>query len=792
MPGATGESAAGDPLALAFALGCALLWAGAVGWALARPRQVVEHPWSVAVAVGITVALAAAALFDPASGALRLRFDASTEPLLPSGDPARAFYDQAVRTFGDDEVFVIALECEDVFTVRCLSTLGRVSDRIAHLEGVRSVRSLLDVTSFRWVAEEQWVEVRPFIEEIPEDPAALRALRDRALADPIYRRTWVAEDGRAAAINVRFRDMGDDEFIASGLDSRIASILAGEASEDLALYVSGRPHIKARVYAGMVSDLRALIPLGIAVAALVIGLATGRRRGVVLPLGVALVANLWTFAAMAFLGHALTILTGLLGPTLVAMGSVYGVHVFARYEEDAAAGAGSPADAAEAALRHLRAPVCIAGLTTMAGFAALLVSDVPAVLELGAFAALGVASITVLSLVAVPAALALLPVRAAAERRFDRALEAALDGLARRVVAHSGAIVAAAALLTGLAAAAIPDIVVDTDYLTNFDARDPVRTDFEAVNRLLAGAVPLYVVIDGGGRGGLREPERLRALEALQARLDRIDGVSRTLSFVDTIRVLNRAFEEDDPDAERVPDTRSGVSELLFMIPKTDLQRFATVNHGQANVIVRTGEVGSAAIRQLTREIRAAIAQGPWPDASRPALTGNAILLARSADGIASGQPLTIGIAALTIFGLVAFGLSSARLGLVAMVPNVVPVVVFFGLLGLGVAPLSLPTSLIGSVALGIAVDDTAHFMVRYRRERQAGAAPEAAALATVRAVGRPIAMTSLMLVAGFGVIVFSEFATLREFGALTALTMLICLLTDLVLLPATLVRFRL
>jgi hypothetical protein len=789
MPGSTGEGAAGDPLA--FALVCAALWSLAVVWALVRPRAVVERPWIAGVAVAGISAWAFVALFDVSTGALRLRFDASTEPLLPVGDPARAFYDQAVRTFGDDEVYVVAVECDDVFTVPCLSTLRSVGDRIAHLDGVRSVKSLLDVTSFRWVASEQWVEVRPFVEEIPHDPEALARLRRQALSDPIYRRTWVAVDGRAAAVNVRFRDMGDDEFIARGLDTAIERILDEERGDGRALYVSGRPHIKARVYRGMVRDLQMLIPLGIAVSAVVIFGATGRRRGVALPLGIALLTNLWTFAAMAHVGHAMTILTGLLGPTLVAIGSVYGVHVFARYEEDAAAPGRTSAEVALAALRHLRAPVAIAGLTTVAGFAALLVSDVPAVFELGAFAVFGVGAITALSLVAVPAALAVLPVRAAAGRALDRSLDAGLQGLARAVVRRPGRVVVAAALVTAAAAAAIPRIVIDTDYLTNFAANDPVRTDFDAVNRLLAGAIPLYVVVDGGEPGALREPERLRAIEDLQRRIDGLRGVSRTLSFVDTLRVLNRAFHEDDPAEERIPDTRPGVSELLFMVPKTDLQRFATVNHERANVVVRTGEVGSAAVRDLAARIEAAIAAAPWPDPVRPVVTGNAILLARCADGIARSQPVTLSIAVGVIFALVTFGLRSARFGWVAMVPNVVPVVLFFGLLGLGVATLSLPTSLIGSVALGIAVDDTAHFLVRYRRERDAGAGPEDAALATIRAVGRPIVMTSLMLMAGFGVILFSEFATLREFGGLTALTMGICLVTDLVLLPAVLVRFR-
>jgi predicted RND superfamily exporter protein len=346
-------------------------------------------------------------------------------------------------------------------------------------------------------------------------------------------------------------------------------------------------------------------------------------------------------------------------------------------------------------------------------------------------------------------------------------------------------------VVTAIAAAAVPRIVIDTDYLSFFDSDAPVRREFDAVNRLLSGAVPLYVVLEGQGPGAFREPQTLRSIEVLQRRIDALPGVSRSHSFVDTLRVLNRALAADDPAEERVPDSRAAVTELLFMFPKPDLSRLATVDQSAANVVVRTGEVGSAAVRALVAGIEEILADGVLPAGLRSAVTGNAVLLNRAADGVARSQPLTVGLAALCILLLLAVGLGSLRLGLVAMVPNVVPVLIFFGALGLGAAPLSLPTSLIGSVALGIAIDATAHFVVRYRSERGLGASPEEAAARASLFVGRPVAIASVMLICGFLSICFSEFATLRQFGYLSAGTLLVCALADLALLPALLVRWR-
>jgi predicted RND superfamily exporter protein len=501
-----------------------------------------------------------------------------------------------------------------------------------------------------------------------------------------------------------------------------------------------------------------------------------------------LLAIVWVFAAMAATDHSLSILTGLLAPMLLAIGSVYGVHAIARYQEEAAVRSDVPV-VVEAALRQLVVPVLISGATTNAAFAALLISDVPAVRELGWFSMLGISSITLLTLTAVPAILVQLPLRKG--ERGESIMQPAFAGLSSFVARRSWAIIGVATLLGLLSAAAIPRIVIDTDYLSYFDQNDPVRRDFEAINRLLAGAIPIYVVLDAGESGAFRDPELLAVVEGLQRRLDRVPGVSHTLSTLDTLRQLNRAFAAGDPSEERIPDTRGAVSELLFMLPKGDSNKFMTIDHRRANVIVRTGLVGSLAITELAAELEAVTGAQPWPEGLDWSVTGNTILLARSADGIARSQPLSVCLAAVAIFLLVALGLQSLGLGAIAMVPNLLPVLLFFGLLGAGVAPLSLPTSLIGCVALGVAIDDSVHFLVRYRNERLAGADPNRAAATAGQRVGRPIALTSLVISLGFLVVVFSEFSTLREFGLLSAATMVICLATDLILLPALLIRAR-
>jgi predicted RND superfamily exporter protein len=591
--------------------------------------------------------------------------------------------------------------------------------------------------------------------------------------------------------------MTDAEFVDLDLDGKIAALLDAEIRDGRHFYVAGRPHVRAQAYHTMVRDLVRLIPVAVVVAALTMWFMTGSLFGVLIPLASCVMSTLWVFGAMATLGIDVNLITLVLGSMMICIGSVYGVHVYARFEVHAA----SEDDAdqpALACLRYARTPVLMAGVTTCIGFAALLLAAIPATNELGWFSILGVSSVTLLSLTFVPAAMSLIPLPLhkdaatdgiAISRWFNVKLARILDTFERLAVDRSSTVLGFWAVATVAAVVSIPQITIDTDVITFFKTDSKVRTDFKAVNNLITGTVPIYVMLEGPGEGSFREPANLRMVEALQSRLEALPGVRQVLSSVDFVKLASGAMEAKPQSEGRIPESRAAVAEATFLLPKSQLRRFTTSNHSRVNLIVRTGRAGSAAIRGLEADIHQALRDAELPDAFTTAVSGNAVLLNRSADGIAGNQATQVGFAALAIFILISAIFGSVRVALIAMAPNIAPVLIFFGILGTGIAPLSLPTSLIGSIALGIAIDDTMHFLVAYQAQKSLGRNAEEAARHCIRHVGRPIVLTSIMLVVGFSMILISGFATLQEFGMLTAFTMAICLVTDLLLLPALLVR---
>lgn len=764
------------------------------------PAAVIRHRRAVLAALALVSIAALAAVARPHAPGAGIRLDPSEEPLLPAVDPSRDVYADAIANFGDDDVMVIGMETPDVFTADHLDALRRISERIRQLPGVRAVESLIDATAFRYDPGEDLLSVEPFIDAVPRDPAALATLRERALADRLYPRSLVGRDGRTAALNVSFRTMSDGEFVEAGIDEAIATILAAETTSERRFFVTGRQHVKARAADIMLRDVFRLIPLAVVVGTLVAWLITGSLRETAIPVGASLVATLWTFGALAVADQALNLITIVLGPMLICIGSVYGVHVLARYDV-LAAELGDAPRAAEACIADTALPVMISGVTAIIGFAALFVAPQPAIGEFACYSILGIAAMSLIAVTGVPAVAASLPLpgtrvrathfAARATGAGGSAIERVLDRLATFTTRHATPILVVWLVTTLGTAMLIPWIVVNTDYLTFFDGRSDVRRDFARANDRLVGAVPIYLMLTGPGEGAFREPENLRALERLQRRVDAVPGVSTTLSVVDLLAVLNRAMERDDPAAERVPDTREDVANLLLLVPKAKLRRFANTNQSRVNLLIRTSESGSAAVAALRSRLDDAITAANLPPGITPTVTGNTIVFTQASDGIAGNQLTAMVLTTVSILTLVAVSLRSLPVGLVAMAPNVAPVVIFFGLLGAGIAELSLPTSLIGSVALGIATDDTSHFIVNYQRMRRGGLDAAAAAAACMREMGPPIVTETFMLTAGYLVLCLSGFATLRQFGWLSALTVQICLVGDLVMLPALLARAR-
>jgi predicted RND superfamily exporter protein len=743
------------------------LW---IRWLARAPRT-----WLLAfLALTAGVALQ---LWDFTAGAPRLRVETTIERLIPEHDEERRFFDGFRERFGSDEFVLVVLVADDVLSAENLERLRRVTERVGALDGIQRVVSLTNAIDVR--AAPDGVRVEPFLEAKSQDAAALRA---RVLANPVVAGSLVAYDGGAAAVLVQPEPMSELEFRRLGLDRTIERI-AREEADGAEIVVGGAPPLKATTSRLVLRDAIVSTACGIAITGLVGVFAFRSVWGALLPLLCVVSGQLFALGGLAFTGRPLSLVTAVIPPVVNAVGIAYGMHLVAELEEMRRQGL-TGAAATWAALERVAAPVLLCALTTVAGFLSLCTSSLAAIREFGLFCALGTTACMAAALWALPCWLAIAP--PGFRRRSRRSRESKLPELAARVarfdLRHRGAILAASAGLVALSLFGMTRIEVSTSLIHNLAADHPLRLAYARIDERLDGSSLLHVMLEGEGEGAFHRPEQLRRVEELQRWLAEQPEVGHTLSIADWVGLIHRAVNGDDPSAQRIPDSERLVDQLFYFFWDEQLERLVDDDFSAVSIQVRVHSTTSAGFAALIERIEARLAELPPGLDGR--ITGSTVLIVRAVDDIARSQALSLATGLFSIGGLLVLYFRSVRVGLLALIPNALPVVAYFGALGLFGVTLNPTTALVACLVLGVAVDDTLHNLARFQRYVRKGLPPDEAAVEALRSVARPIALTALVLCGALLSLGTSELRHQVEFGVLGSGTLLLAAILDATLTP--------
>jgi predicted RND superfamily exporter protein len=402
-----------------------------------------------------------------------------------------------------------------------------------------------------------------------------------------------------------------------------------------------------------------------------------------------------------------------------------------------------------------------------------------------------VVAATVISLTLIPAVLALLgPARRLPRRPGEGAVERIATRVAEFDVRWRRAIFAVSLAILVVCAFGIVRLRVSTGIVDFFFEDAPVRATYETLNARLGGLGSLFVALESDEDGAFARPENLAALREIQVWLADQPEVGDAVSLADPLMLLNRAFHGNREEEFRLPDRAPLVKQLLLFGGDEVTRGLVDANLRTANIVARTTLTKSGDVAQVVERIRARLEE--LPQRLRGRVTGDLVLLHHTADGIARGQLESLGTALLSIYLTLALLLTSFRVGLYALLPNLLPIAVYFGVLGLLDVPLSIATSLIAAISLGIAVDDTVHYFARFSLEARRLGDERRATVSTLRAVIRPVTVTTLGLCLGFLSLTASELQDQVQYGLLSALTMAVGWLLELTLSPAICSQIRL
>lgn len=749
-------------------------------------RLVPRFPASFLALHAALVAAAILVVADLPGLALRLRIETAVEKILPADGLARERYQDFRKRFGSDELLFLGVVIDDVFSREGLGLVLRLTERFEQVPGVHRVVSLATASDVRAVDGD--VTVRNVFDEIPDDARGLQELRERVLANPLLVGSLVAADGRATAFLIHPDEMSEAEFRDRGIDGEIRRI-AGEEAPEARILLAGAPPLKAVISRILERDLFRFVPLNFAVMAAVGMLAFRSPRGVLIPLLAVGSAQLCTLAAMVLTGRSLNLITFIVPALVIAVGFAYAVHFVAEHEEVLREGQRGP-DAVATALRRVASPILVTALTTAAGFLALCLSRLPAIREFGGFCVIGTLASVFAALVFVPALLTLLPDPAPATTPGETRLDRFVTRFATGVVRHGRWVLALGAVVAALAVCGLPRIRVSTSFADNLEASHPLRRDIEAFDAALGGSTILQVVMTSDRPDAFKDPTSLRELERVQRWLDDQPDVAGTASLADHVKVVNRALHDGDSAFFALPDSKRLIGQILFFFWHPQLESFVDRDFTAASIQARIPAAPTHVTAGLLDRIEARLEALPEP--FRAHVTGDTPLIVRTIDEISAGQARSLSGALVIIFVILVAYLRSLRIAVLALIPNVLPVLVYFGLLGLSGVTLNIITSLIACIVLGIAVDDTLHFLVRFREQAAARGDDEEAAVEALRIVARPATSTSAALSAGFLALAISGLRHQVEFAILASLMLAFAWAVDMSFTPALAARMGL
>ena len=724
--------------------------------------------------------------------------DSSNELWFVEGDRSLALIEKFRENFGNDDFVYVIYETDGFFVPEHIETFAALAEELKSALPYAS-----DVT---WVGNAEYMEgrddsilIEDLLDPMPTDATTLAAIRKKALAEPTFVNALISPDATIAALLVEFApypalderpELSDDTDPRKTIAPVLREILAKPQYRDLPLYEVGVPILDYDMDEISIREFRYTAVLALLIHALILSRVARGFRGIVTPLAVVICGVLWTIGAADIYGFKLNIFIILLPPLLMCVGIGDSMHIIAEFHDLVAAGRPRK-DAIREAMANVGWPCLLTSLTTATGFLSFLAADVQPFRELGIYAATGVVLTLVLSFLIVPIAYAGerdKKSRGAAPTGGSDIFDRVLSGMHTCVVRHPRKIVAVFSVLTLVGLYGATKLEAETSNIKNFSTRLRLRQVYDYVDEKMGGSMSIEIMANADKQSSVTDPEFLAKLAKLEAFLDQQPEVTQTISILDVLRSMRRAFHENRPEAYTLPASEEEARQYLLLYEMsggTNKEELVSFNYDIARLTARTRTVDTNGARRiLTRTDAFAAEQLGW-DAETLEYTGTVEWVRALTDLTANGQRRSFAVACVAIALIMMLVLRSIPLGLISMVPNVFPVVITLGFMGLAGVYMDFSMMTFSAIIIGVAVDDTIHFFVRFRRAFERTPDYALALEQTIRGVGRPILFTTMTLTLGFLSVLISNVKGIFAFGLLAGFAFTWALLADLLFAPA-------
>ncbi len=725
-------------------------------------------------------------------GAQNLWFDNNYRAFFSKENPQLQAFEELQDTYtkNDNILIVLAPASGRVFTPEVLSSVKNLTDEAWRLPYAIRVDS---VTNFQHTRAE---EDDLLVTDLAEDPGAMTPTdieyaRSVAVSEPALLRRLINEQASVTALNITFQ-------LPDPVTNEVSEIVAvvrqlvdefETSNPDIAVKLTGTVMMNNAFFEASISDIKTLVPfmyVAIIITMLLLLRCLSSTVGTVLVIGLSVATAM---GIAGWLGMKLTSPSASAPTVIMTLAVADCIHILVTMFAQMRTGLAKRAAIVES-LRINMQPVFLTSVTTAIGFLTLNFSDAPPFRDLGNITAMGVMAAFFFAIFFLPAFVSVMPCRSVARRDDRRGTR--MDRFADFVVMRHKALLSASILVSLVVLAFIPRNELNDEFVQYFKPSIEFRqhTDFTTDN--LTGLYQVQYSLKSGEANGVSDPAFLQKLEAFSNWYRAQPHVMHVSTMADTFKRLNRNLHGDDPDWYRLPDNRELGAQYLLLFEMSlpfglDLNNQLNIDKSSTQFVAATESISTVELRDLVSRSE------QWLTDNAPEMFSYGIgvsvmfsyISERNIKSMLGGTVLGL----VLISGILLLALRSVKLGVLSLLPNLLPIGLTFGIWGMTVAQINVAASIVSGMILGIVVDDTVHFLSKYlRARREQGLDAQAAVRYAFHTVGIALLVTTLILVAGFMVLAQSNFVINGVMSILTAMGIAIALIVDFLFLPPLLI----
>jgi len=746
-------------------------------------RWLMRWRWFVIPATLIIVGLIA-------SGMRFLEFTTDYRAFFSPSNPQLQAFETMQDTYAkaDNVMFVITPKDGKIFTPKTLESIKWLTEEAWQMPYSNRVES---ITNFQHTSA---VEDDLLVQDLVEDTRSLNEkqldqIRKIAQNEPVLRKRLINPDSTVTSVNVTVQLPGKSLLevpeVANFAQKLSDQLQARDAN--LRVDLTGIVMMNNTFSTEAEGDMATLVPLMFLVIIVAIGLMLRSAVPVIVTLFMIMFSIMIGMGAFGWTGLKMTSPLASAPTIILTMAVADAVHLFMNYMNGLRVGM-KKQDAMVESIRINFSPVFLTSITTILGFMSMNFTDVPPLAHLGNTVAVGVAAAWLLSMTFLPAVAVILPIRAG---KIGDGRHPFFEALSRFIVKKRKPILWIFGVITITAVALIPRNEINDEFVKYFDTEVPFRQATDYATKTLLGPYTLDFSIESGEENGIADPAFLQKVEKFVEFAKTQPEVNHVFTLTDVMKRLNQNMHGDDKTYYRLPEERDLAAQYLLMYEMSlpyglDLTNQINLDKSATRVTLSLENLSSA------QQLRLEAIFADWFAKNYPEIkisqASTALIFAHIGQRNASSQTLGVFISLFVISLILIFAFRSVKIGLISMIPNLVPAIIAFGIWAVIDGQVGMTVSVVAGVTLGIVVDDTIHFLSKYlRARREKGLSAEEAVHYAFSQVGQALVVTTIVLVAGFSILLFSNFKLNSDLGLLSSMTIGIALLLDLLLLPALL-----